>query len=100
MISKNEFKNILEDYKPDDSIFNEEPEITNQLKHIIYNDLDEVDRRCILLYCELGSLRKLGTELHVSASSAYLKIKSIKEKINAKLNTAPNPNTDNNGLHH
>lgn len=74
-------EDLLEDYAPDNTIFsNESPEI-NKIKNIIYNDLDEVDRRIIILYAELGSLRALGKELGVSASSAWLKIRDIKKKI-------------------
>lgn len=77
-----DIEEILDDYRPnDDDIFNEDTEEMKKLKHIIYNDLDEVDRRVILLYAELGSLRKLGSILGVSASSAFLKIKTIKKKI-------------------
>lgn len=87
MITKEQMKLIIEDYAPDDDIFSEEDDKTNRIKHIIYDCLDEVDRRCLLMYAELGSLRKLGLELGISASSAYLKIKAIKEIIYDKLNT-------------
>ena len=72
---------ILEDYKPDNTIWSNEDERVNAIKNVIYTKLDEVDRRIIILYAELGSLRKLGKELGISASSAYLKIKDIKKKI-------------------
>ena len=72
---------LLEDYKPDNTIWSNEDERVNAIKNIIYTKLDEVDRRIIILYAELGSLRKLGKELGISASSAYLKIKQIKGNI-------------------
>lgn len=72
---------LIEDYAPDNTIFSKETPEINKIKNIIYNDLDEVERRIILLYAELGSLRKLGKELGVSASSAWLKIRDIKKKI-------------------
>lgn len=72
---------ILEDYAPDNTIWSNEDERVNAIKNIIYTKLDEVDRRIIILYAELGSLRKLGKELGISASSAYLKIKQIKGNI-------------------
>ena len=71
MVTKEQFSEIIEDYKPDYSIFNDEPELTNNLKQIIYDKLDEVDKRIILLYAELGSLRKLGLELGISTSSGF-----------------------------
>ena len=74
-------KDMLEDYKPDNSLFSEEDEKINRLKNIIYKKLDEVDRRIILMYAELGSLRKLGRELGVSSSTALSRIREIREKI-------------------
>lgn len=74
-------KDILEDYKPDNSIFSNEDKNINILKNIIYNHLNEVDRRIILMYAETGSLRKLGKELGVSASTALNKIREIRNKI-------------------
>ena len=86
MISKNEFSLMLEDYEPPkDILFCEEDERTLKVKDILFNKLDVTERNVIILYAELGSLRKLGTELGVSASSAYLKVKQIKEKIKEEL---------------
>lgn len=86
MISKNEMKEILEDYAPDDDIFSEEDEDINRLKHIVYDELDEVDKRVLLMYAELGTLEKVGKELGVSRASSCLKIKEIRKKIYDKLN--------------
>lgn len=77
-------KDIYEDYAEDTTIFNEEPDKVRLVKHIIFNDLDEVDRRIILLYSELESLRKLAAELKVSTTTAYYKVKEIKQKIMGK----------------
>lgn len=71
---------ILEEYKPDNSLFTEEDEKINKLKNIIYS-LTEPEKRIILLYAELGTFRKLGKELGVSTSSAYLKVLDIRNKI-------------------
>ena len=71
---------ILEEYKPDNSLFTEEDEDINKLKNIIYS-LTEPEKRIILLYAELGTFRKLGKELGVSTSSAYLKVLDIRNKI-------------------
>lgn len=72
---------LLDDYKPSNDIFSEDDERVAKLKRIIYNSLDEVDRRIIILYAELGSLRKLGKELGISTSSAWIRINAIKKKI-------------------
>ena len=59
-MKKLDIKEILEDYQPSDDIFNDEDELIDKLKHIIYLKLNEVDKRIILMYAELKSLRKLG----------------------------------------
>lgn len=84
-MNKLNIKEILEDYQPSDDIFNEEDELINNLKHIIYFKLDEVDKRIILMYAELKSLRKLGMELGISVSSAWIKINEIRDKIYKEL---------------
>ena len=76
-----DIQQILEDYAPDTSIWNDDDELINKLKEIIYNKLTEPEKRIILMYAELGNLRKLGKELGVSTSSAWIKIKDIKTKI-------------------
>ena len=63
----------------------EEDELINNLKHIIYLKLNEVDKRIILMYAELKSLRKLGMELGISVSSAWIKINEIRDKIYKEL---------------
>lgn len=84
-MNKLDIKEILEDYQPSDDIFNDEDELIDKLKHIIYLKLNEVDKRIILMYAELKSLRKLGMELGISVSSAWLKIKEIRNKIYKEL---------------
>lgn len=81
MLTPINIKDILEDYSPNNDIFTEENPEINKLKNIIYNDLDEVDRRIIIMYAELGSLRKLGKELGVCAATALTKIIEIRKKI-------------------
>ena len=79
-MEKIDIDKILEEYKPDNSLFTEEDENINKLKNIIYS-LTEPEKRIILLYAELGTFRKLGKELGVSTSSAYLKVLDIRNKI-------------------
>lgn len=76
---------ILEKYAPDKDIFSDEEELITRIKDIVYNQLDEVDRRVLLMYAELASLRKLGKEIGVSASAAGQRIRQIKNKIYALL---------------
>ena len=84
-MKKLDIKEILEDYQPSDDIFNDEDELINKLKHIIYLKLNEVDKRIILMYAELKSLRKLGMELGISVSSSCIKINEIRDKIYKEL---------------
>lgn len=89
-------KEILDEYKPDNDIFTDEDYKLNKLKNIVYNNLNEVDRRIILMYAESGSLRQLGKELGVCASTALNKINEIRKKIYDKYNTDINIDSNNN----
>lgn len=79
---------ILSKYQPTDDIMADEADDTptRRIKDIIYNQLDEVDRRVFLMYVELASLRKLAKEIGVSATACHFKVRDIKNKILAKLN--------------
>lgn len=78
---------ILQKYSPTTDIFSEEEDDapSRRIKEIVFNDLDEIDRRLLLLYAEVGSYRELAKIIGVSATSCFLKIKEIKKKINDKL---------------
>lgn len=72
---------ILEEYKPNDSIFDEDEENIRRIKKIIYNSLDETDRRIILEYAEIGNSRDCAALFKVSPTTIYLRIKEIQKKI-------------------
>lgn len=72
---------IYEDYLPDDSVFSTESKDINRLKHIIFDQLDEPDRRIIILYTEFQSVRELGKALGVSPASAWNAVNRIRKKI-------------------
>ena len=76
---------IEDEYAPDNTIFNEEDNLTYQIKNIIFNDLDVIERRIILLYAEEKSLRKTGKLLNISTSKCFQIIHTIREKIKNKL---------------
>lgn len=80
-----EMKEILAEYRPNDSIFDTDSDLVRRLKFVIYNCLNEIDRRVILLYSHLGTQRKLAAELGVSASTVNKLLKEIKQKIYALL---------------
>ena len=72
-------------YAPTNDILSEDTKETRRLKMVI-NDLDETDRRIILAYAELASIRDCARLFNVSATTIWKKIKEIKEQIKSKLN--------------
>lgn len=79
MILKN-LKRVMEDYEPDESIMREYDDSILILKKALQN-LDDADRIIFVLYCEYGSLRKVGKQLGVSHSIIYKNISRIKREI-------------------
>ena len=71
---------IMNDYKPNYDIFREDDDKMTQLKESVMK-LADADRIIFIMYCELGSLRKVGKMLGISHTSAYKVIKKIKENI-------------------
>lgn len=71
---------VESEYQPHFDIFTEEDNKTYQLKRII-NELNDTDRRIMLMYTELQSQRKLGEALGVSTSTANILVKRIREEI-------------------
>lgn len=76
---------IEEEYKPNESIFDDEDETTKKIKNIIFNELTDTERRIILLYSELESQRQVADKLRVSVTLANFVINDIRNKIITKL---------------
>ena len=76
MIVKN-INRVMEDYKADYSIWREDDDDMMNLKQAI-DSLSESDRIIFVLYCEYGSLRKVGKQLNVSHSIIYKNVRRIK----------------------
>lgn len=76
---------ILDEYQPNDSIFDDDDEIIKKIKKIIYTKLDETDRRIILEYAEIGNSRDCAKLFKVSPTTIYLRIKEIQNKIKSYL---------------
>lgn len=76
-----DYKDIKEDYRHDDSIFNEEDERLRRVKKIINTKLSQVDKVIILLYVDCLSYRKLGAKLGVAPMTAHKEVKRIKKII-------------------
>lgn len=70
-------KRVMEDYQPDESIWREYDDDVLYLKQAMDN-LSDADRIIFVLYCEYGSLRKVGKILGVSHSIIYKNIRRIK----------------------
>jgi hypothetical protein len=80
-ISKFNIYDVEDVYKPSNDVFNEDDIIIDRIKKVIYNTLDEPDRRIILAYAELGNVRDCAKLFKVSPSTIWNKIKAIKIKI-------------------
>ena len=76
MIVKN-INRVMEDYKADYSIWREDDDDMMHLKQAM-DSLSESDRIIFVLYCEFGSLRKVGKQLGVSHSIIYKNVRRIK----------------------
>ena len=72
---------LYEDYLETDDVFTDEPQKITRLKYIIFHKLTEPERRIILLYTELQSIRKVAKLLNVSPASAWISINDVKTKI-------------------
>ena len=75
-----EYKEIRQDYAPDFSIFNDEPDKVRRVKEIIAR-LPDVDRVLFLMYVDCGSLRKLSARLGISYVTLQKEIARIRKKI-------------------
>ena len=67
----------MEDYQPDTSIWREYDDMVLYLKQAV-DALETSDRIIFVLYCEYGSLRKVGKKLGVSHSIIYKNLRRIK----------------------
>lgn len=82
---KQRLKELKEEYKFNDDIFNEDDKRAYIAKKVIFEQLNEVDRTIILLYAETGSLRQLGNILGCSHSTIRPEVNRIKEDIKNKI---------------
>lgn len=84
---------VMEDYVPDESIWREYDDDMLNIKQAM-DSLEDADRIIFMLYCEYGSLRKVGKRLGVSHSIIYKNVRRIKLKMLEWIKG----NTDNEGL--
>lgn len=76
----NNINKVMTDYKPDESIWRDYNDDILWLKRAMDN-LSDADRIIFVLYCEYGSLRKVGKQLGVSHSIIYKNITRIKKQM-------------------
>lgn len=74
----------LADYAPNDDIFCDDDEKINRLKHIVA-ELDDTDRKIILMYAECGSQQAVADMLFVSVATVNRKINEIRNTIKSRL---------------
>lgn len=79
-------KELYQDYGEVSDIFSTEPTKVQKVKYVIFHKLSESDRRIILIYAELQSIRKVAQKLGISAASAWLTISKIKQHIKEEMN--------------
>lgn len=72
---------VLSEYAPTDDVMSEDDTLTRNLKTVIYRRLDETERRIILAYAELGSIRDTARLFRVSPTTIWLRIQQIRNKI-------------------
>ena len=76
----NNLNKVLDEYKPDNSIWRDYDDDVLMLKEAI-SSLSDSDRIIFVMYAEYGSLRKVGKQLGVSHSIIYKNIMRIKKEI-------------------
>ncbi len=69
------------DYDYTEDPFSDDDQLVSKIKWIIANQISPTDRIIILLYTELGSQRKVGKMLGVSASTVNIQLKRIRNEI-------------------
>lgn len=72
---------VLNDYAPSDDVLSDDDILVQRVKKIVYTRLNETDRRILLAYAELGSLRQTAKLFKVSTSTIWLRIQEIRKKI-------------------
>lgn len=71
---------VMNEYKPNNDIWSDDEEYMYQLKMAL-DSLQPADKIIFVMYCEMGSLRKVGKELGVSHTIIYKHIQKIKKEI-------------------
>lgn len=68
-------------YAPTDDVLSEDSTEIRRIKSVIAERLNDTDRRIILAYAELGSVRQTARLFNVSPTTIWFKINEIRQKI-------------------
>lgn len=77
---KNKITELINDYRVDEDLFTDDEDYMIQLKKAL-NNLSDADKIIFVMYCESGSLRKVGKELGVSHTIVYKQVQRIKKQM-------------------
>lgn len=80
-LSETSLQRIIEEYQPDTF---QDDDKSFQLKSVIQN-LNEIDKRVLILYADLHSLRNVAKVLDTTVYFVDSKLRDIRKKINNKL---------------
>lgn len=80
-MGKIDIKALYKEYEKDTSIWSEESQKIRVIKDAI-ETLTQPEKIILLMYAEIGSLRKLAIQLDVTHSAVIKEIKKIRNKIN------------------
>lgn len=72
---------VLDEYSPADDVLSEDDISVHRIKKIVYNRLNETDRRILLAYAEIGNVRDTAKLFKVSPTTIWIRIQEIRNKI-------------------
>lgn len=86
-VNINAIKDAYLNYSNEDLLFADwnNGEEHDKIRKIIKHELTDIESTVLLLYAELGSYRRVGEHLGVSATTIYYYVRDIRNKIKNKL---------------
>lgn len=84
-MTNDDLKWMMSEYMEDNSLFSEEDQTTRAMKHILWKDLSEADRRIILIYADTASLRKTAATLNLAVGTVIARIHKIQNIFKEKM---------------
>lgn len=84
-MTNEDLKWMMSEYAEDNSMFSEEDQSLRTMKHILWKDLSEADRRIILIYADTASLRKTANVLNLAVGTVVARIHKIQNMFKEKM---------------